>query len=307
MRDEKFRGILNDFVPYKKIFKNREFRLKLIGLTKIIPSSLYLKLVYKAKTGECLHLNKPVTFCEKLNWLKLHNKNPEYTLLVDKVLVRDIVNRRMGKDMFFPLLGVWNRYEDIDFDLLPDRFVLKCNHDSGSVKVIGNKSEINHAELKEFYNGRLKINPYYLGREYPYKGVKPKIIAEQYMVPNGSNDINDYKFFCFGGKPELLFVATSRSSDCKFDFYDMDFRHLDITNIHPQSGKIIEKPSCFEEMKKIAEELSHGMPFVRIDLYEIDGKVYFGEYTFFHGGGFWPMYPDDCEKRLGELIQLKGD
>ena len=124
------------------------------------------------------------------------------------------------------------------------------------------------------------------------------------MIPDGESEINDYKFFCFDGKPEILFVATERNEDCKFDFYDMDFKHLDIVNIHPQSGKEIKKPSKFEEMKKLAAELSEGIKFVRIDLYEISGEVYFGEFTFFHAGGFWPMNPDEWEKKLGDRIDL---
>ena len=196
--------------------------------------------------------------------------------------------------------------EDIAFEELPNQFVLKCNHDSGSVKVIHDKSQINHLELKKFFDGRLKVNTYVLGREYPYKDVTPKIIAEKYMTPSGKSDIDDYKFFCFNGKPEILFVATERSSDCKFDFYDMDFNHLDIVNIHPQSGRVIPKPVCFDKMKEIAAKLSKGMKFVRIDLYEIEGKVYFGEFTFFHAGGFWPMKPDKWEEFLGNRIKLNS-
>ena len=182
--------------------------------------------------------------------------------------------------------------------------MLKCTHDSQSVKIVEKKEDINHKDFKKFYNGRLKINPFNMGREYPYKKVKPRIIAEKLM--EAKEGINDYKFFCFNGKPIIMFVATERASgDTKFDFFDMEFNHLDIVNIHPQSDKgSIHKPLCFEEMKRIAEKCSQGMKFVRIDLYEIDGKVYFGEYTFFHGGGFWPMKPEHWEKDLGDLIKI---
>ena len=291
-------------MDYKKIFKNREFRLKLISLLRFIPDEPYLKMVYRIKAGNKLNLKNPVTFCEKQNWLKIHDKHPEYAKLADKVAVHDYIKEKIGEEYCFPILGVWDHYDDIDFSKLPDEFVLKCNHDSGSVKVIHDKNSINHAEMKQFYEGRLKINPFYIGREYPYKMIQPKIYAEKYMTPQGAKDIEDYKFFCFNGKPEILFVATERSSDCKFDFYDMDFQHLNIENIHPQSGKEIPKPECFEEMKQIAAKLSEGMKFVRIDLYEISGKVYFGEFTFYHGGGFWPMKPDEWEKKLGDLIEL---
>ena len=290
---------------YKRIIKNRESRLKIISYLRFIPTRVCLPIVFFIKTGKRLHLNRPVTFCDKQNWLKLHDIHPEYTELVDKTTVGKHVEKIVGKDISFPILGIWNHYDEIDFSGLPDRFVLKCNHDSGSVKVIHDKWEMNHSLLKEFFESRLKINSYDIGREYPYRNVQPKIYAETYMVPDGEKDIRDYKFFCFDGKPEILFVATDRSEDCKFDFYDMEFNHLDIVNIHPQSGKEIEKPVCFEEMKRIASELSKGMKFVRIDLYEIAGKVYFGEYTFFHGGGFWPMFPEEWEFKLGQLIDLQ--
>lgn len=289
---------------YKKIISNRELRLKLINLLRFIPDKPYLKMVYRIKTGKKLNLKQPKTFCDKLNWMKLYDRHPEHTRLVDKVAVRDYLKEVLGEDICIPMLGAWDHYDEIDFDTLPEKFVLKCNHDSGSVKIITDKAAINHAEMRSFYESRLKQNPFVLGREYPYRDVCPKIYAEQYMVPQGDQDINDYKFFCFHGKPEILFVATERSTDCKFDFFDMEFRHLDIVNIHPQSEHSVPKPQTFEEMKRLAAKLSAGMKFVRIDLYEINGKVYFSEFTMYHAGGFWPMTPEEWEYKLGDLIQL---
>lgn len=291
-------------IDYKKIFKDRELRLKLISGLKYIPTKPYLKAVYWIKTGKHLNLDNPRTFCEKSNWLKLNDVHPEYTDLVDKINVRPYVNSIMGEDMFFPLYGAWEHYKDINFDELPERFVLKCNHDSGSAKIIKSKSEINHEELNKFFEDRLRLNPYVIGREYPYKNVKPMIMAEAYMTPQGEENINDYKFFCFNGKPEIMFIATDRSTDVKFDFFDMEFNHLDIVNIHPQSGQDFEKPKNFDKMVEIAANLSQGMKFVRIDLYDVNGKIYFGEYTFFHGGGFWPFSPEEWEEKLGNLIEI---
>ena len=291
-------------IDYKKIITDREVRLKIINKLAFIPTKPFLKMVYYIKTGKKLNLDNPVTFCDKLNWLKINDIHPEYTDLVDKIKVREHVNNIMGRDMFFPLYGAWEHYSDIDFDSLPDGFVLKCNHDSASVTIVKDKSKINHKELEKFYEGRLIINPYNMGREYPYKNVRPKIIAEKLMIPEGESDINDYKFFCFDGKPELMFIATDRSDDCRFDFYDMDFNHLDIENIHPNSDNPIPKPKKFEEMKEIASKLTQNMKFCRLDLYEINGEIYFGEYTFFHAGGFWPMHPDEWELKLGDLLDL---
>ena len=291
-------------IDYKKIVRSRELRIKISNFLSFIPDKLYLKLVYYMKTGEHLNLDNPVGFNEKQNWLKLHDIHPEYTQLVDKYEVRSAIKELLGDGYMFPILGVWDTYDDIDFAALPDQFVLKCTHDSQSVRIVEDKNNIDHKEFRIFYNGRLRINPFNMGREYPYKNVKPRIIAEELMVADGG--INDYKFFCFDGKPVIMFIATDRASgDTRFDFFDMDFNHLDIVNIHPQSDKgEIKKPVCFEEMKQIAAKCSQGMKFVRIDLYEIDGKVYFGEYTFFHGGAFWPMKPEHWEKDLGDLIKI---
>ena len=291
-------------MDYKKIFKDREKRLRLIYKLSFLPDVPYLKLVYRIKTGRKLDLKNPKGFNEKQNWLKLHDIHPEYTQLVDKYAVRSYISERLGEQYLFPLLGKWDSFDAIDFSALPDRFVLKCNHDSGSVRIIKDKDKIDRSELKTFFDDRLRMNSYYFGREYPYKDVKPCIIAEKYMEATDDQGINDYKFFCFNGKPEIMFVATDRATDVKFDFFDMDFTHLDIYNIHPNAGCVIEKPKAFEEMKEIAGELSKGMKFVRIDLYEIDGQVYFGEFTFFHGGGFYLFSPEEWERKLGDCIDL---
>lgn len=296
-------------IDYRKILKNQEFRLKFTRLFWFVPSKPYLKLVYRAKVGRKLNLNPPKTFNEKLQWLKLHDIHPEYSNLADKVKVREYIAETLGEGHTFPLLGTWKRFEDIPFDTLPDRFVLKCNHDSGSVKIIHDKSALtdkDKKQLRKFFRGRLHRNPYWTGREYPYKNIEPCILAEQYMEPKCGKGINDYKFFCFNGKPEIMFVATDRAVDVKFDFYDMDFKHLDIYNIHPNADCPIEKPATFEQMKKIAAKLSKGMKFVRVDLYEIDGKIYFGEFTFFHAGGFYLFSPEEWEQKLGDMIDTEG-
>ena len=291
-------------IDYKKIIKSRELRLKLSQFLLFIPDSIYLKIVFRIKTGKKLNLKNPQTFCDKLNWLKINDIHPEYSELADKIRVREHVKKVLGEDICIPLLGSWKHYDDINFDDLPERFVLKCNHDSGSVKIIQDKSTMDHKSLRKFFEDRLKENSYADSREYPYRYIKPRIMAEKYVVDEGKTDLDDYKFFCFNGEPVLLYVATERSENCKFDFFDMKFNHLDITNIHPQSNKNIPEPQSFGEMKKIAQLLSKGYKFVRIDLYEISGKVYLGEYTFFHAGGMWPLTPEEWEIGLGQLIKI---
>lgn len=292
-------------IDYKKIITNRELRLKLIRLLSFIPDRPYLKLVYRIKTGKKLHLDNPVGFNEKLNWLKVNRRRDEYTKLVDKYEVRTLIAKECGEEYLFPLLGVWDRFEDIDFDLLPPQFVLKCTHDSGSVKIIRDKSAIDLKELSLFFRDRLKLNSFVLGREYPYKNVYPRIIAEKLM--GGGKEIPyDYKFFCFNGEPKLMYIASDRESDCKFTFFDMDFNRINDIDfyIHPSSSEKFTKPASFDKMKEMAATLSKGIPFVRMDFYEIDGKPYFGEFTFFTGGGFYLFTPEKYENYLGSLIQL---
>ena len=293
---------------YRNVIKNRELRLKLINLLRFIPTKPYLKMVYKIKTGKKLNLKNPTTFNEKLQWIKLYDRRPEYTRMVDKYEVRGVIADAIGEEYLFPLLGVWDNFDDIDFEKLPDRFVLKCTHDSGSIKIIKDKKSIDYQELRKFFTGRLKINPYIHSREYPYKNVKPRIIAEQYMEDADTAELRDYKFYCFDGYVKALLVATNRQSETEelsFDYFDGDYQHLDLTNHwHPHAKTPPQKPDRFDEMKQIAQTLSKGIPHVRIDLYEVNGKVYFGEFTFFDAGGFLLIHPDSWGKEWGDLIKL---
>lgn len=295
-------------INFKKILK-ADFRRKMRYVLSFLPDKAYLQIHYFLTVGRFVNFKNPKTYTEKLQWLKVNKQCPEYTKLVDKLTVREHIKEVWGEEHLFPLLGVWNSFEEINFDELPEKFVLKCNHDSGSTKVIKNKFDLTDDDMNELsahFKNRLKREYFYAGREYPYKGIKPQIIAEQFMVDESAPEkaIEDYKFFCFNGEPKLMFIATDRNIDVKFDFFDMDFNHLDIVNIHPQSDKQIEKPEKFEEMKEIAAKLSKGMRHVRIDLYELNGKLYFGEYTFFHGGGFGEFKPQEWEERLGSWIDL---
>lgn len=289
---------------YRNIVRNRELRLKIINLLRFIPDKPYLKLVYRIKTGKRLNIESPSGFNEKLNWLKINHIHPEYTDYADKLMVREHIVELLGEGHLFPLIGAWECFDDIPFEQLPEQFVLKCNHDSGSVKIVKNKENIDLTALKQFYDNRLKINSYNIGREYPYRNITPKILAERYVHGIDGKTPNDYKFFCFNGEPMVMFVATDRDTDVTHTLFDMDFNRLPIEYVHKSIDYDMPKPSCFEEMKNIARLLSAGMEFVRIDLYEVDGTVYFGEYTFFPAGGFYLMKPIEWEKRLGDLIEI---
>lgn len=246
----------------------------------------------------------PKTFNEKMQWLKLNGDYSKESLLVDKAEVKKYVAEILGEEYLIPTLAVYDSVSEINLDDLPEKFVLKCTHDSASVVICNDKSTFDFKEAKKKLKHCMKINYYYMGFEPVYKDLKPRIIAEKHMAPDGETAINDYKFFCFDGKPEMMFVATDRSDDCRFDFFDMDFNHLEFENIHKNSSKIIEKPEKFEEMKDLSAKLSQGMKFVRIDFYEINGKIYFGEYTFFHGSGYGRFEPVEYDLKVGELLKL---
>lgn len=295
-------------IDFKKIL-GADFRRKMRYVLSFLPDKTFLQIHYFLTTGRFVNFKSPKLFTEKIQWLKINDKHPEYKDLVDKLAVRKHIAEVWGEEHLFPLLGHWDSFDDIDFSKLPKQFVLKCNHDSGSTKVIKDKDSLTAEDiekLKEHFTNRLNREYFYAGREYPYKGIKPCIMAEKFMIDESAPEkaIEDYKFFCFNGEPKLMFVATDRNVDVKFDFFDMDFNHLDIVNIHPQSGKEIAKPEMFEEMKEIAARLSKGMRHVRIDLYELNNKLYFGEYTFFHGGGFCMWEPMEWERKLGDWINL---
>jgi hypothetical protein len=279
--------------------------------SKLIKSDKkYLSVYYYLKMGQKLNITKPITFQEKLQWLKLNDRNPSYSQMADKYEVRKIIEKKIGEEYLIPLLGVWENFNEIDFEILPEQFVLKTTHDSGSIVVVKNKNKFLNSRALKKANDKLsvalKYNYFYAGREYQYKNLKPRIIAEKFMQDTKQNDLLDYKFFCFSGVPRLVFIASDRFKGGipKFDFYDMDFNKMPfIAKGHPQAA-YIKKPDNFDQMVSIASKLSQGIPHVRIDLYSINGNIYFGEFTFFHDGGFVPFVPEKWNKILGEWIEL---
>lgn len=276
------------------------------NIARLLPDKLYLSIKFRTHMGYWMDWKNPKTFSEKLQWLKVYDRHPEYTEMVDKVAAKDYVAGIIGKEYVIPTLAVYNSADEIDFDALPNQFVLKCTHDSGGIVVCKDKSKLDVNEAREKLRKGLKRTYIVQNREYPYKNVPRRIIAEQYMEDE-SGELKDYKFFCFDGVPKYLFVATDRGRkdiETKFDFFDMDWNHLPFTNGHPNNPVTPEKPENFELMKQLAARLSVGMPHVRVDLYNIQGKVYFGELTFFHWGGTVPFVPNEWDYRFGECIKL---
>lgn len=293
----------------EKDFVKNWLRRKALGLldrsSSHLPDKLYLRLKFPLMLGYPLSLKAPKTFNEKLNWMKLYDRNPLYTKLVDKADVKDYVRNAIGDEYVIETLGVWSNFDAIDFDSLPDQFVLKCTHDSGSVIICRDKSSFDKEAARAQLSEALKKNFYMVDREWPYKDVKPRIIAEKY-IESADADIPDYKFFCFNGEPRIMFVATERfaSSETKFDFFDMDYNHLPLLSGHPCAEHTPERPEHFEQMKELCRILSKDMTQVRIDFYDVAGKLYFGEFTFSHWGGMMRFEPKEWDLRLGQMIDL---
>lgn len=294
----------------KKIIKNPYKIFSVISgwpIFRLMPDEMFLKLKFRGTVGYPLNLDSPQTYNEKLQWLKLHDRKPIYTTMVDKYAVKKYVANKIGNEYIIPTIGVWDKFEDIDFNQLPDQFVLKCTHDSGGLVICRDKRNLDISAAKKKIAKSLKNNYYYNGREWPYKNVRPRIIAEKYMEDSETQELRDYKFFCFNGEVKLLFIASDRQvegEDTKFDFYDADFKHLPFINGHPNSHEQIERPEGFEIMKSLAEKLSKDIPQVRIDFYVVNGEIKFGEITFFHWSGFVPFEPALWDKKIGDWIYI---
>lgn len=267
----------------------------------------YLKRIYKLRFGKNLDLDNPKTYSEKLQWIKLYDRRDEYIRIVDKIEAKDYVAQKIGSQYIIPTIAIWDNPNEIDFDNLPDQFVLKCNHDSGGLVICTDKRSLNQKKVKKRLEAALNHDFYLVGREWPYKGIRRRILAEQFMMDSALGELRDYKFFTFNGEAKLLFIATDRNEKNKetcFDFFDMDFNHLDIINGHRNADVIPQKPQCFDEMRYLAEKLSTGFPELRVDFYEVNGKVFFGEMTLFHWSGLVPYTPSSWDEKMGSWIQL---
>ena len=275
----------------------------------LFTDEFYLKMQYRLIFGKPLDLNNPITFNEKVQWLKLYYHRPDYTILADKVKVKQCVRERIGEQYVVPLLGVWDRPEEIEWGKLPEKFVLKTNHDGGNFGVVicRDKETFDKAKAIRKLKASLRRNTYLLGREWAYKDIPRKVFAEQYIEDESTNDLFDYKFFCFDGKVKLLMIATDRQSKtgAKFDLFDENFNYLDLQQGPYLHASITpQKPVNFELMKELAETLSKDMPQVRVDFFEANNKVFFSEYTLYPSGGWAAFYPDEYDHILGQYFHL---
>ena len=283
----------------------KEIGKKIVAL---FPTKMWLSYRFKKKMGYPMDWKNPKTFNEKLQWLKVYNKKPIYTTMVDKYAAKKYVADIIGEEYIIPTLGVWDSFDDIDFDALPDQFVLKCTHDSGGLVIVRDKSKFDKEAACKKFKIAMNRNPYDVTREWPYKNVKPQIIAEKYMVDeSGAKELTDYKFFCFDGKVDCVMVCLDRSTgDTKFYFFDeaWELKRLNVRGKNAPEGFTIPKPECMDEMFRIAAKLSEGVPFLRVDLYQSGGKIYFGELTFFPNSGFDKNLLPETDMYFGDLIKL---
>lgn len=297
----------------KQFVFSRKYRFSALaekGMLNWIPDSIYLKMKYRVVMGEKLNLRNPKTFNEKLQWLKIHNRKPIYTQMVDKYEAKKYIADMIGAEYVIPTYGVWDHFDDIDFDMLPNQFVLKTTHDSGGVVICDDKRSFDFQKAKAKLEPRLKQNFYWHGREWPYKNVKPRILAEKILTEEkddvgGTGRIEDYKMMCFDGAVECSFVCSGRDSErgLHVTFYDNEWAIMPFERHYPRETTPVMKPNCFEKMKAIAGVLSKGFPFIRIDFYEVNGNLYVGELTFYPGSGFEEFSPREWDTILGEKIK----
>ncbi len=296
------KDVLDFFTSRERIFKFFDNRHWLDRM----PDKAYLKLAFRARMGYPLNLEKPETFNEKIQWLKLYDRKDLYTSLVDKYAVRQYIKEKIGEKYLIPLIGgPWYRAEDIDFDSLPEQFVLKCNHNSGGVIICRDKSSFDREGAKARLDKFLSRNYYYRSREWPYKNVRPCIIAEKFMQDEKFDNLSVYKILCFGGEPRIFqTIKNDKTPEESIDYFDINWNRLDLRQNFPNSDEPLEEPSNREEMLELARKLARGFPQIRTDFYSINGRVYFSELTFFSDTGFAAFDPPDWDKILGSWIEL---
>lgn len=280
-------------------------------LLTFLPDKTYLRLLFYVETGHSINFSNPITFQEKIQWLKLNQKNDEMTKLVDKSLVKKWVSQRIGSQYVIPTLGEWTKFEEIDFNKLPEKFVLKTTHGGGNTGVVI-CTDINNFDVDRAYrrlNSSLTLDIYRQYREWPYKNIKKKIIAEKLIEMPDRKEMIDYKIFCFNGHPKYIQVIQNRRTNETIDFFDTEWNHMEFVGLNPNAENAngdIPKPRVLNEMLLIASKLSENFKFVRIDLYVIVDKIYFGEITFYPGSGFGRFSPEYWNSNLGKLINLKS-
>lgn len=275
---------------------------------RFLPDKLYIQLYYRLRVGKPLNIKNPTTLNEKLQWLKFNYRFPLQSIVSDKLLVRDYVAEKIGSEYLIPLFGAWEKYDDINFEKLPEKFVLKCNHDSGGLVICTDKGKLDYIKTRNKLEKSLKSNFFYIGREYQYKNIKPRIICEQFISDNGKIP-TDYKIYCFNGIPDVILVCRDRFSKnthrASYLFFDQNWNFLPLDKGDDELGEVdVAKPKNLDKMIEIARKLSEDFLFARIDLYNIDGRIYFGEITLSPNSGFDPDIKYETDLMFGEKLKI---
>lgn len=278
----------------------------LVKLSPMLRDDIYLKLLFPLRTGYKLNLKNPKTFNEKLQWLKINYRRPIMSVMADKHEAKTYTEKILGKEYVVESYGVWSSFEQIDFSKLPNKFVLKTTHDSGGVVICTDKAKFDLKSARNKLTKHLNTKNYFITREWPYKNIKPKIMAEELLEDSIKGDLWDYKFYCFHGIPKVMYISMGRQGKhVPFYFYDMNFNLLNIERPnHEIVPQVIDKPECWDEMIELAKKASKGFPHLRVDFYYVNGKILSGEYTFFQGGGMMPFLPSSWDEKLGSWIKL---
>lgn len=287
--------------------RNRLYKLERIF--GVIPDKTFLKIQYYFKTGNKLDLNNPKGFCEKIQWIKLYDRKQDYIEWSDKIIAKQKAAQILGSEHIIPTIVEYDDCSHIDLSELPDKFVIKCNHDSGGVVVCEDKEKFDLNLARSVLNGRLKRNFYYHAREWAYKDIHPRVFVEKY-ISGSKGELYNYKFYCFNGMPKFLYVSLEKILDGKktayIKFYNLDWTEAEFgRKDHPTVPAEIKKPDNLDEMINMSKRLSDGVPFARVDFYDVDGSIYFSEMTFYPGGGLSPFYPQNYEQEIGSWINLK--
>lgn len=294
---------MNKYLSNPRLLKS----VLLAHLGQFLPDKTYIKLKWKNAMGYSLDFNNPITFNEKLQWLKLNDRKCIYTKMVDKYEAKFYVSKKLGEEIVIPTLGVWDTVEEINWDSLPNRFVLKCTHDSGGLIICKDKANLDIKKAQRKLKQSLSFDFYKAGREWPYKDVPRRIIAEEFMEDSNSQELSDFKIHCFNGEPKVVLVCRDRFSKTGLteDFYDSEWKHLDIRRPeHPNAVVSMEKPEELDKMLDFAKKLSTGIPFLRVDFYIVNHRIYFGELTFYPATGMSPFIPNKWDEIFGSWITL---
>lgn len=291
----------------KKILLKIILRILNCKIFYLLSDSIYLRIRYFCILGKKLNIKNPKTFNEKLQWLKINDRNSLYTNMVDKYEVKNFVKNKIGEEYIIPTIGIYDSFDDINFDKLPEKFVIKCTHDSGGICICRDKQSFDKKRARKKINKTFRKNFFYSGREWPYKNVKPRIIIEKYMSNGDEKELTDYKFFCFNGEPRYVYVSTGLENHetARMSFLDTNYEKMEFyRKDYKPFDELPKKPKEFKKMLEIAEIFAKDIPFIRVDLYEINEKIYFSELTFSPCSGFIPFEPEEWDEKIGELLDL---